>query len=69
MKCMKNQKEEKKTGDDSVVLPLIQDNATSTERASTTWSTPATDMSESPFLRKGSFDWSIDHPSDLTEVD
>ena len=34
MKCMKNQNEEKKTGDDSVVLPLIQDNATSTERAS-----------------------------------
>ena len=56
MKCMKNQNEEKKTGDDSVVLPLIQDNATSTERASTTWSTPATDMSESPLLRKGSFD-------------
>ena len=36
MKCMKNQNEEKKNGDDSVVFPLIQDNATSTERASTT---------------------------------
>ena len=64
MKCMKNQNEEKKTGDDSVVLPLIQDNATSTGRVSIAWSTP-----EWQSILEERFFWLIDHPSDLTEVD